>query len=183
MRERGVEDFVKRWIGVLLAAMLGIGVGLLVAENYAVMTVYDDTMASAYRKCNHILIDRMVFAEAFGQGKTFDRGDVVLFPNEMYMETGEGQWMMKRIVGMPGEWVSIEDGVVCIDGVMLDESAYRNERSAGAVAGGDNMIKRFVDGGQYFVLGDNRGESTDSRHETVGMVRETDILGKVILQW
>lgn len=174
---------MKRWIAFLFAAVMGMTSALMVTVNYEVVTVSDDTMAPAYRKGSHVLIDRMVYAETFGQGKSFDRGDVVLFANEMHMETGEGSWMMKRIVGMPGEWVSIEDGVVSNDGAVLDESDYLSAQSGMGAGLGRTMVKRFVDGGQYFVLGDNRMESTDSRSETVGMVEGEAIQGKVILQW
>ena len=173
---------MKRFIAFLFAATLGVGSGLLVAANYEVTQVTDDTMASTYREGDHILVDRMTIAEIFGDGRAFRRGDVILFENHMYMETGEGSVMMKRIVGMPGEWVSIEEGVVYIDGEPLDESDYLTATDAGTFVGED-MVKRFVDAGQYFVLGDHRAKSTDSRSETVGLVKAEDIKGKVITQW
>lgn len=173
---------MKRFIAFLFAAMLGVGSGLLVAANYEVTQVTDDTMASTYREGDHILVDRMTIAETFGDGRTFARGDVILFDNPMYTETGEGAMMMKRIVGLPGEWVSIEGGIVYIDGEPLDESTYLTASGAGNFVGED-MVKQFVDAGQYFVLGDHRASSTDSRSETVGLVKEEDIKGKVITQW
>lgn len=165
---------MKKFIAFLLAAVLGSGIGLLTCAAFEITQVTDETMADTFRKGEHILVDRML-----GKAKTFERGDVVLFANAMYMETGEGERMMKRIIGMPGEWVSIKGGIVYIDDEPLDESAYL-QRTNGF---GDDMTKQFVDAGQYFVLGDNRISSTDSRSETVGLVKAEDIQGKVMKRW
>ena len=174
---------MKKVIVFLLAAALGSITGLAAAFQFEVTQVTDETMMPEFREGSHVLIDRMAFEERFGNGKSVERGDVVLFPNMMYTETGEDDRMMKRVIGLPGEWVSISGGKVYIDGVPLDESEWLREEALAHVDPDEEMVKRFVDAGQYFVLGDNRRSSTDSRHETVGMVREKDILGKVIKQW
>ena len=168
---------MKRILGFLIAAILGIGCGLCTAVNYEVTTVTDGSMEPALLAGKHVLVDRMQWGE-----KSFDRGDIVLFANPMYTETGESAVMMKRIVGIAGEWISISEGCVCIDGEPLDESEYLSNRLM-AGGHGETMVKRFVDGGQYFVLGDNRLESTDSRSEVVGLVNADDIQGKVIKVW
>ena len=159
------------------AAILGIGCGLLAAVNYQVSTVTDESMEPTLSMGQHVLIDRMQWND-----KNFNRGDIVLFANPMYTETGESAVMMKRIVGIAGEWISITGGSVYVDGVALDESGYL---TAGMVAGleGENMVKQFVDGGQFFVLGDYRRKSTDSRSKTVGLVKAEDLQGKVIKIW
>ena len=168
---------MKRFVVFFSAAVLGIGCGLLVAVNYSVTTVTDKSMEPTLSMGQHVLIDRMQWGD-----KTFNRGDIVLFANPMYTETGESAVMMKRIIGIAGEWVSMTEGWVYIDGTPLDESAYLTE---GMLAGQEreNMVKQFVDGGQYFVLGDDRRKSTDSRSKTVGLVKAEDLQGKVIKIW
>lgn len=161
-------------MALLCAAILGGFTGIACAVNYEVTQVSDETMEPFLQKGGHILVDRMKISE-----RSFERGDIVLFPNAMYMETGEGAVMAKRIVGLPGEWVSLENGIVYIDGEPLDESAYLTQ----ANGFDETKTKQFVDAGQYFVLGDNRMDSTDSRSETVGLIQEEDIQGKVIKQW
>ena len=174
---------MKKFVLFLLAAALGSMTGLAASLQFEVTQVSDETMMPAYRQGEHVLVNRMTFGTAFGKGESFARGDVVLFPNMMYTETGEDERMMKRIIGLPGEWVSISEGKVFIDGEPLDEDVWLTEETLAHVDPDEEMVKQFVDAGQYFVLGDNRRASTDSRNRTVGLVDAEDIQGKVIAQW
>ena len=92
------------------------------------------------------------------------RGDIVLLPDE------NGDVMVKRIVGLGGEYVEAKDGIVYIDGEALDEP-YLTEST-------EDMEGIYVDVGSYFVMGDNRNNSYDSR--ILGDIPEDEIIGKVI---
>ena len=86
------------------------------------------------------------------------------------------QRFVKRVVGLPGETVEIRDGVVYIDGRPLREpylDPRRNRRP-------HQMPPLTLGQREVFVLGDNRGHSTDSRFQSVGMVDQRNILGKVV---
>lgn len=96
------------------------------------------------------------------------RGDVVVV-NEP--AEGAGRFL-KRLVGLPGETVSFDEGLLLIDGERLVEP-YLN--GLPAVVGLDNS-QWTLGSGKYFVLGDNRAQSIDSRE--FGPVRAEDILGK-----
>ncbi len=83
------------------------------------------------------------------------------------------QYFVKRIIGLPGETVAIEDGVVLIDGVpleepYLDEAHTKRKTSMAPVTLGED---------EYFVLGDNRDSSNDSRR--VGALKRKALIGKV----
>jgi signal peptidase I len=89
----------------------------------------------------------------------------------------DGSLVVKRIIALPGESIYLNNGSVFVNGRRLDESylpphtpTYAYEKSE------DELICCGKD--QYFVLGDNRGNSTDSR--TFGPVTREDILGKVV---
>ena len=91
------------------------------------------------------------------------RFDVVVcrYPNRRQM-------FVKRIVALPGERVAIEGGVLRIDGAPVEESfAHRPNRR--------DMLERKLGAGEYFVMGDNRPSSRDSR--SVGPIAEGMILG------
>ena len=104
-----------------------------------------------------------------------DRGDVVVFRNSR--ETGANMHV-KRIIGLPGEIVQILDGHVYIDGEPLKgDDRYPEIVDAGLAA---EQIE--LDYNEYFVLGDNRNGSEDSRYSTLGNIREDDIIGKVWLR-
>ena len=99
-------------------------------------------------------------------GRTPRRGDVVVFD---YPEDPRRQFV-KRIIGEPGDLVSIDAGRVSVNGAVLDE-AYLTE------LGNSSMHTVALDDGEYFVLGDNRRGSQDSRHW--GPLPSDHIIGKV----
>lgn len=100
------------------------------------------------------------------------RGDVVVF----WYPKDETKSLIKRIIGLPGETVEIHSGVVLVDGEALVEpyleSSYVDFSSFGPV---------LVPGGSYFVLGDHRDSSNDSRNW--GAVPAEKIFGKAILRY
>jgi signal peptidase I len=95
------------------------------------------------------------------------RGDVVAFRHD----APNPETYIKRIVGLPGERIEVRDGAVLVDGRPLPEPYVRfsDRRSAAAVT---------VPPHAYYVLGDNRGESDDSR--TWGVLHDTDVVGKAL---
>lgn len=100
-----------------------------------------------------------------------ERYDIIVFPFE---ENGKKEHFIKRIIGLPGETVQIVDGYVYINGQMLDEH-YGNEvmKEAGLAA---EPITLGAD--EYFVLGDNRNNSQDSRSVSVGVIHREELLGR-----
>lgn len=100
----------------------------------------------------------------------FERGDVIAF-------CFGNRVLIKRYVAGPGEWVDIEDdGTVLVNGEKLDEP-YVNQKSFGNC---DLELPYQVPEGRYFMLGDDRATSVDSRHSSVGCVAEEQIVGKII---
>ncbi len=99
-----------------------------------------------------------------------DRYDIVVFPYQYEEKT----YYIKRIIGLPGETVQIVDGYVYIDGQQLDEH-YGNE-----VMLDPGIAEEPVTLGddEYFVLGDNRNNSQDSRAANVGVIHREDLLGR-----
>lgn len=108
------------------------------------------------------------------------RFDVVVFQREDQKKN------IKRVIGLPGETVQIKDGQVWINGEVLQEEKQTMEVDGEmvelekkiALAGlAENLIVLGED--EYFLLGDNRDSSEDSRFANVGNVKESQIIGKV----
>lgn len=99
---------------------------------------------------------------------TIGRGDVVAFRHD----APNPETYIKRVVGLPGERVAVREGVVSIDGRALTEPyvRFRDRRSAAEIT---------VPPHAYYVLGDNRAESDDSR--TWGVLHDTDVVGKALV--
>lgn len=104
------------------------------------------------------------------KGSNFETGDLVAF----YLGN---KLLVKRCIACPGDWVDIDSsGNVYINGKMLDEP-YLKEKSLGEC---DLELPYQVPENRWFLLGDNRKTSVDSRSSTVGCVSEEQIVGKII---
>lgn len=106
------------------------------------------------------------------KGIEFERGDVIAF----YYNN---RILVKRVIATSSEWVNIDsEGNVFINGKLLDEK-YITNKSLGKV---DIKFPYQVPEGTYFVLGDERESSIDSRNSLIGTVPEEDIIGKIIFR-
>ncbi|MCI6017422.1 MAG: signal peptidase I [Clostridiales bacterium] len=103
-----------------------------------------------------------------------ERFDIIVFPSP----DEPGKNYIKRIIGLPGETVQIDGDVIYINGQLLEENygaepmQYSGTAQEGVILGED----------EYFVLGDNRNVSKDSRYDIVGNISRDDIIGRAWLR-
>jgi len=114
-----------------------------------------------------VLINRLLY-----DYKKPDRMDVVVFMRD------DQKTNIKRIIGLPGETVQINGGYIYIDGERLVAVDNLDQVSLGGLA--EEPVELGKD--EYFLLGDNRDSSEDSRFVNVGNVRKDQIIGKVWLR-
>lgn len=102
------------------------------------------------------------------------RFDIIVFPFKYKDDT----YYIKRIIGLPGETVQIKDGKIYINGEVLEEN-YGKE-----VIEDPKLAAEPVTLGEdeYFVMGDNRNNSSDSREPSVGNIKREDIIGRAFLR-
>ena len=95
----------------------------------------------------------------------------------------DGESVVKRVAGLPGEEVEISasGGRVVVNGVQVRETYVTLPDTSKETAGDEMGGPLTVMDGQYFMLGDNRGVSIDSRDRTMGTVPAKDVLGRVVL--
>lgn len=119
---------------------------------------------------DNLIVDKISYR--FNEPKRYD---IIVFPYQYE----EKKYYIKRIIGLPGETVSIDDlGNIYIDGEVVEESYGREVILDPGIA--REPIELADD--EYFVLGDNRNNSSDSRVAAVGNIKRKDIIGKAWLR-
>lgn len=117
---------------------------------------------------------------------TLQEGEIVVSVKSNHLKQGDivafyhdNKILIKRCIAGPGSWVDIQkDGTVVIDGEVLEES-YLIERSVGIC---DLDFPYQVPENMYFLMGDHRNVSVDSRHSSIGCVAKNQIIGKVLFR-
>ena len=125
-----------------------------------------DSMNPEMANGDIILVNTLIY-----NAKNPERGDVIVFKPQGD-ETMHSY--MKRVIGLPGETVEIRGGMIYINGKELEEDYKTSAVKDAGLASEKIKLKNQ----EYFVLGDNRLSSTDSRSAEVGNVKKTEIEGK-----
>ena len=139
---------------------------ILIVFIYQPVKVEGTSMMPVLTNNERIFINK--FTYRFGSGN-IDRGDLVVF----FFPLDRSKSYIKRVIGIPGDTVQIDNGTVYVNGQPLNEpyvpGDYRDHQS---------LTGMTVPSGHYFVLGDHRTSSNDSR--AWGTVDRTDIYGKAV---
>jgi signal peptidase I len=166
-------------LGIAVAVVLTVKVE--VANPYRIPSASMEPTLRCARPtagCDATFSDRVIANRLAYRFHDPHRGDIVVFdaPAAAKRECSEGGTFVKRIVGLPGEVVSERGGRVYVDGKQLDESYVDSRRR-------DAMTRTWprVPSGEYFVMGDNRVASCDSR--TWGPVPRKNLIGPVLLTY
>ena len=130
------------------------------------VTMSGQSMQPLLNSGDVVLMNRLVYD--FGKPK---RMDVIVF------ERDDKKTYVKRVIGVPGDVVQIKSGQIYVNDEVLDETELGKVALAGLAENPVEMGEK-----EYFLLGDNRDSSEDSRFANVGNVKEEQILGKVWLR-
>lgn len=157
--------YIMQWIFEILVAILFAFV--LIYFFGQVRTNIGQSMEVALSDGDKVLLNTLNYT--VGSPK---RGDIIAFkPNG----SKTANTNIKRVVGLPGETIQIKEGMLYINGsVYLEKTDYPSMNDAGMAA-----EPITLDVNEYFVLGDNRNDSEDSRYADIGVVSQDDIEGKV----
>ncbi len=165
MKSKKSSEFRRavKWFSVpLFAVILAI-----IINNFLIISaiVPSESMADTIEKGTLVVASRLAYVN-----DTPKRGDIVIFQHPEIDE----KYVIKRIIALPGETVELRSGRVYINGILLTED-YITSYST------DNFSSVTVPNGEYFILGDNRKYSTDSRYLNYPFVKLDDIFAKANL--
>ena len=178
IKEPGLNPF-KELANLALYIVLILSITFLLVNYVAQRTVVDgSSMNDTLEDGDSLFIDKLSYR--FSEP---ERYDIVVFDYMYKLDTH----YVKRIIALPGETVQIKDGIIYVDkkdgnGLQpLDDDIYGNAEIAEAHYGlaSDPIV---VGQDEYFVMGDNRNNSHDSRKADVGLVSKDQIVGKVVLR-
>lgn len=159
------STLAEAFILVFTALLLALTLKSYVAEAYEIKgSSMEPTFQSG---------ERVVILKAFYE---IERGDVIIFQST----EGSGKDLIKRVVGLPGEMIVIREGKVHVDGQVLEEG-YIKRDDLDRPYSGSSSVRVTLEPDEYFVLGDNRGDSHDSRR--FRGVPAGNIKGKVVVRW
>ena len=159
--KKNTKGIVLWAVELLLVCMTAV---FLVAAFGQRVNVIGDSMSPVLKNGNVVMINHFIY-----NIKDPSRGDIAAFQKD-----GDERYFVKRIVGLPGETVQIKDGLVYINGEALKEDKMGEVSLAGRAAEPVRLGEK-----EYFLLGDNRSSSEDSRFPNIGNVKREQILGKV----
>lgn len=164
-KEQRVFREILGWIAYIV---------IVIGATYFIVTyvgqrtkVSGDSMEATLHDEDNLIVDKLSY-----RFRDPERFEIVVFPYK-YLEN---TYYIKRIIGLPGETVQIIDGYVYINGRKLNESYGLEVIESTKYGLAENPIKLGED--EYFVLGDNRNHSSDSRDPSVGILKRDDLMGR-----
>ena len=163
-REKYKRRYGRTLRSTVAALIIVAAIAVLVATLWLpVLQIYGSSMTPTFKEGQIVVAVK---------GSSFEEGDIIAF---YYVN----KLLVKRYIAGPGSWVDIkEDGTVYVDGAELSEP-YLMEKALGEC---DMEFPYQVPEDRYFVLGDHRSTSVDSRSSAIGCVAEEQIVGRIVFR-
>lgn len=162
-----LKEILSNSLYLLVVLLLTLFIVRFVGQRTVVI---GSSMEPTLSDTNNLIVDKISY-----RFRDPERFDIIVFPFEYKEDT----YYIKRIIGLPGETVRIdEQGNIYINDVILDEN-YGAEVIQNPGIAYDGIT---LGNDEYFVLGDNRNNSSDSRNPAVGVIHSNEIIGRAWLR-
>ena len=166
-QEDDSDDLIRhitRWVvDIIVVIVLAMFLVQYMGVNY---NVIGHSMEPEFAVGDTLLVNRIAYK--VGKPRRFD---VALF----HSEKNDSQIYLKRVIGLPGETIQIQNGEVYIDGKILDRGEDAEVINLPGIA--DEPVVLGKD--EYFVIGDNSDSSEDSRFSNIGNINRKNMIGKI----
>jgi signal peptidase I len=167
-KNRIISRGVFLWVRDVAIAL----VVVIIIMNFIKPTIVRETsMLETLQPNDYIFLSKQAYT--FGEVK---HGDIVVFHSELEEKDGTKKNLIKRVIGLPGDTISIHDGSVYLNGKALAEPYTMDGYTNG------EMVEITVPDNELFLMGDNRQGSMDSRNPNVGFVSEDRLIGKAVFR-
>lgn len=164
LEDEKVRGFMRWVFEIVVTLVLAAMVGIMLFQT---VTMQESSMEPTIAVGDRFFINRVVYK--FSSPK---RGDLIVFRTNA---SDDAALHIRRVIGLPGETIQISGGRILIDG-----EAYKEGKDFPMISNpGLESSSITLESGEYFVLGDNRNNSEDSRYADIGMVKKRYIAGKI----
>lgn len=166
MNEKIKKEAIE-WMKIIATALI---FAFIITQFIRPTLVRGESMYPTLEENDYLIINRMAYK--FGEPKD---GDIIVFSTELLQEDGDRKDLVKRIIGVSGDHIKIENSKVYVNDKLIAEPYIHDNYTEGNI---DIVVPK----GKIFAMGDNREKSLDSRYEDVGLVNEKDVMGKVMIR-
>ena len=165
--------FKSLLVDILIAALLAAAVLYFIRPTIVKQSSMEDTLHEN---------DYMIMYKQAYKKHGPERGDIIIFQSELIDEnSGKDKLLIKRVIGLPGDQLSIVDNQLYINGEIYKEDYLKDGYTPAFETPAEGEVFTVPEG-SYFCMGDNRAGSIDSRRSEVGCVPADQIKGKVVIR-
>ena len=164
-----IKKAIFEWVKVIITALI---LAFVITRFIIPSRVQGESMFPTLHENDYLIVNRMTYKFREPEMK-----DIIVFKSEILQDNGKSKKdLVKRVIGVEGDHIKIQDSNVYVNDKLLDEKVYIHDN----YTSGD--IDITVPKGKIFAMGDNRERSKDSRVQEVGLVDEDSVIGKVMIR-
>jgi len=154
----------------LIIVIVALIITIVIMNFFSFYLVSGDSMAPTLEDRNYLVVEKKILSK-----NQYKRGDIIVFNVPIQNSLQNEKDIVKRIIATQGDKVKIENNNVYVNNEIISENYLLKNETIG-------NLEMVVEPKSYFVLGDNRKVSLDSRESSIGLIKEKEIIGKVIIK-
>ena len=164
-----LSENAKEWIKDICSALV---ISAVILFFMRPTIVKESSMSNTLLNNDYVFVSKQSYT-LFGE---MEHGDIIVFKSGLTTASGAKKLLVKRIIALPGDTISITGGKVYLNGEALDEPYTKDGYTS------TEMDEITIPENKLFAMGDNRQNSADSRSKSVGLVDFDDVVGKVVFR-